>query len=219
MCTPFPCFLKPPDLAVPDMMVPDDMTQMSTATPGSGYTVLKPFRNQQQREVNRVLGDGNCLFRALSKAITGVEDHHISLRKIIAEFEPDNQTLFKLIHEAILSNNFEVHYKNIKRQYIWGTTTEIIAAATLLQVDVYVATDSYRPGSVAWLLYTPKPVSLLTNPPVTYLNKHNFTQELQVQWIELTHVSSIHFDTTKPMKGLRLDRPKLEGSSGVLNLL
>jgi len=48
-----------------------------------------------------------------------------------------------------------MHSKNIKKQYIWG----IIAAATLFQTDVYVATDSYQPGSVTWLLYTPKPVS------------------------------------------------------------
>jgi len=47
-----------------------------------------------------------------------------------------------------------MHSKNIKKQFIWGTTTEIIAGATLFQIDVYVATDSYRPGSVTWLLYS-----------------------------------------------------------------
>ena len=146
------------------------------------------------------MGDGNCLFRALSKAITGVEDYHSHLRKTIAEFESDNCTLFKPIHEVILSTNFETHIKNIKKLYIWGTTTEIIAAATLFQVEVYVATDSYRPGSVTWLLYMPKPVSLLKNAPITYINGHKCTQENQLQWIELTHVSSIHFDTTKPVK-------------------
>lgn len=219
MCSPFPCFLKPPGLAIPDMMIPDDMTQTTTTTPATGYAILKPFLRTQQREVDRVLGDGNCFFRALSKAITGVEDYHISLRKAIADLESDNHPLFKPIHEAILSTNFETHSKNIKKQYIWGTTTEIIAAATLFQIDVYIATDSYRPGSVTWLLYTPKPVSLLRDIPTTYLNKHKFTQDCQVQWIELTHVSSIHFDTTKPVKDFRLDRPKLEGSSGVLNLL
>ena len=32
-------------------------------------------------------------------------------------------------------------------------------------------------------------------------------------WIELTHVSSIHFDTTRPLKGSTLTRPELEGST------
>ncbi|XP_065893101.1 DNA (cytosine-5)-methyltransferase PliMCI-like [Dysidea avara] len=43
ICSPFPWFLKPPGLAVPDMMVPDDMVKISTMTPSTGYTVLKPF--------------------------------------------------------------------------------------------------------------------------------------------------------------------------------
>ena len=34
-----------------------------------------------------------------------------------------------------------------KKQYKWGTSTEITAATTLFQMKVYhVATDSYRPG-------------------------------------------------------------------------
>ena len=71
---------------------------------------------------------------------------------------------------------------------------------TLFQVEVYVATDSYRSGVPTWLVYTPKPVSLLKKAPTTYLNRHNFSREHQLYWIELTHVSSIHFNTTKPMK-------------------
>ena len=174
---------------------------------------------KQQREVNRVLGDGNCLFRALLKAISGIEDYHSHLQKAIADFESDNQTLFKPIHEAILSTNFENHVKNIKKLYIWGTSTEIIAAATLFQLEVYVATDSYRPGIPTWLVYTPKPVSLLNNAPITYLNRNKINHEHQLHWIELTHVSSIHFDTTKPMKGCKLNRPILEGTASRSNLL
>jgi len=67
------------------MMILDDMTQTTTTTPATGYVVLKPFLHTLQREVDRVLGDRNCFFRALSKAITGVEDYHISLRKAIAD--------------------------------------------------------------------------------------------------------------------------------------
>lgn len=97
----------PAGLAVLDMMVPDDMVQISTSASGTGYTVLNPFLYKQQREVDQVLEDGNCLFGALSKAVSGVEDYHSNLHKIIADFESDNHILFKPIHEAILSNNFE----------------------------------------------------------------------------------------------------------------
>lgn len=75
------------------MIVPNDMTQISTTAPGTGYTVLKPFLYTQQREANRVSGDGNYLFRTLSKAISGIEDYHTNLHKTIADFESDNHTL------------------------------------------------------------------------------------------------------------------------------
>jgi len=42
------------------MMIPDDMTQTTTTMPATGYVVLKPFLRTQQREVDRILGDGNC---------------------------------------------------------------------------------------------------------------------------------------------------------------
>ena len=200
------------------MMVPDNMVQISTSAPGTGYTSLKPFLYKQQRQVDRVLGDGNCLFRALSKAISGTEDHHPHLRHAISDFESDNWTVFKPIHEAIISTNFENHIKNIKKLYIWGTSTEIVAAATLFQVEVYVATDSYRQGIPTWLVHTPKPVSLLKNTPITYLNRYNLNLVHGQQRIELTHISSIHFDTTKPIKGFKLKRPQLEGTASRLNL-
>jgi len=95
-----------------------------------------------------------------------------------------------------------------------GTSTEITTVATLLQVKVYVATDNYRSGVPMWIWYTPKPTSLLTNASVSYLSKHNVNISHNFYWIELTHVSSIHFDTTMPLKGSTMThRPKLEGST------
>ena len=94
MCSPFPQFLKPPGLNVPDIIIPDDISNTSASVVPTGYSLLKPFLNEQQRKAYRVLGDSNCLFRALSKALSGVEDYHTHLRKAIAEFEETNQTLF-----------------------------------------------------------------------------------------------------------------------------
>jgi len=82
---------SPPQLCtstwnIPDIPIPDDMLPKSLSAPQTGYTVLKPFLQQQGREPDRVLGDGNCLFRAPSWALTGVEDHHTDLRRTIIEF-------------------------------------------------------------------------------------------------------------------------------------
>ena len=136
----------------------------------------------------------------------------ITIFTYVAEFEMDNENLFRPIREAVNRTKFNTHAQNIKKQYTWGTSTEITAAATLLQMEVYVATDSYRPGIPIWLQYT-KPASLLANATnLTYLSKHNINIQRNIQWIELTHISSIHFDTTKPLKGCcTLSKPKLEG--------
>ena len=75
MCIPFPSFLKPPSLNVPDMIVPDDLNPTSATQ--TGYTILRPFLNEQGREIARVLEDGNCLFRAICKAIYDTEDYHL----------------------------------------------------------------------------------------------------------------------------------------------
>ena len=87
MCSPFPQFLKRPGLNVPDIIIPDDMIPNKSASViPTGYSLLNPFLNEQQRKAYRVLGNGNCFFRALSKALSGVEDYHTHLRKAIAEF-------------------------------------------------------------------------------------------------------------------------------------
>ena len=39
----------------------------------------------------------------------------------------------------------EDHVKRLKQSSVWGTTVEIIAAATMLEIDVYEATISLVP--------------------------------------------------------------------------
>ena len=71
-----------------------------------------------------------------------------------SDFESENYTLFKPIHEAILASNFENHIKNIRKLYTWSTSTEITAAAILFQLQVYVLIDNYRLGITTWLVYS-----------------------------------------------------------------
>ena len=126
------------------------------SAPKTGYEVLKPFLFQQGREPDRVLGDGNCLFRALSRALTGVEDHHIALRKTIAEFEASNTTVFQPLHSAISQAiPFSEHLRNIRKLSVWGTNLEIIAAVSLFQLDIYLATETYHLRVPTWLLTLP----------------------------------------------------------------
>ena len=98
-----------------------------------------------------------------------------------------------------------------------GTNLEIIVTATLFGIDIYVATDSYRPGKPLWLKYCP-------NAMATRQLQQSSTRDLtstfptsgvlqQKQWLELTHVNSCHFDAIKPASSIQLSRPFLEASN------
>ena len=122
--------------------------------PGSiptGYSVLLPFLREQGWVPDRVLRDGNCLFHALSLQLTGVQDHYMGLRRIIAQCE----SKIKGIHATINRTLFAEHLKNIRKTCTWGTNLEIIATSTLFGIDIYVASASYRPGKPMWLKYSP----------------------------------------------------------------
>ena len=201
-----------PGTNIPDIPIPQDMLPKPPSAPKTGYEVLKPFLFQQGREPDRVLGDGNCLFRALSRALTGVEDHHIALRKTIAVFEASNTTVFQPLHSAINQTPaipFSDHLRNIRKLSVWGTNLEIIAAASLFQLDIYLATETYHLGVPTWLLYPPKPMFTLSNREL----KGRLSDKVNVTggWIELLHVTNSHFDSIKPLPGHchKLVRPHL----------
>lgn len=74
--------------------------------PRSGYALLQPFLQKQARKLHAVIGDGNCLFRALSHQLTGDEQSHITLRKIIVDFEALNPQVFARLVVAINEREF-----------------------------------------------------------------------------------------------------------------
>ena len=86
--------------------------------------------------------DGNCLFRCLSKVISGSEEHHAKLRDEICRYMvSDGKDIIGLYFNQVLSPIPSEHlirtcmYNNGN----WGTNAELIAASALLQMDIYVA--------------------------------------------------------------------------------
>ena len=117
MFKPNPWLVSPPGSQIADIPIPDE----------TGYAALSPFLHQQGRSIERVLGDGNCLFRSLSHQLTGTQDHHLILRKTITKFEQSYYGMFQQLHNTINRTPFSSHIKTC----IWGTTVEILADAGL----------------------------------------------------------------------------------------
>ncbi len=107
------------------------MLPQKLQTPHIGYNIITPFLNAQGRTIERVLGDGNCLFCALSLQLTGDQEHHLMLRKIIANSEAKFE-LFKKFHLAVNQTDYVEHQKNMSQSCTWGTNLEVIVTATII---------------------------------------------------------------------------------------
>ncbi len=189
-------FVALPGSNLDDIPIPEGFCSKPCAGPQSGYNLLIPFLQQQNRRIYRVLGDGNCLFRALSFQLTGTQDHHLELRKLITNFEKNNEEVFSGLHNAINCNtSFSEHIKNMKKTCTWGTTVEILACSSLFQADVFFATDSYCLGQATWIKYSPR------TAPSSDLSRSTFISHLKMknEWIEIIHVSQTHFDAIEPV--------------------
>lgn len=176
--------------------------------------MLVPFLKKQDRAIDGVLGDGNCLFRALSLQLTGDQVHHLNLRRIIAQCESKLKA-FEGIHAAINQTKFSEHVKNIRKTCTWGTNVEIIATATLFEIDIYVVSDSYKPGRPTWLKYSPSlsaTKELHGSPAIKDLSStFPVLPQRKNQWLEIAHISRCHFDAIKSITIGDRCRPVLEG--------
>ena len=165
---------------------------------------MEPFLSLTNRKVDKVLGDGNCLFRALAKQITGISKKHAELRQLLMTFEEINHPIFARLTATLEPPiTFAEHIKSRKQDRCWGTTVEIFAAATLFNIDIYEATDSLVPGTPRWMKFSPRKYSTIKG-----LEKACFNT-LNVQWIEILYTDKCHYDSIISADGKRLSCPPL----------
>jgi len=92
-----------------------------------------------------ILGDGNCLFRALSYAITGRQVYHAEVRnKIINHMRSIEKFLVPHMNTSL---NCYLHKTGMTQSGVWGTDIEILSASSLLSTDIFVYTkfgDTYK---------------------------------------------------------------------------
>ena len=130
----------------------------------------------QHRKLKKIIGDGNCLFRALSYFIHGSEDFHTIMRQQLVDFVHSNKAVFV---PYVLSGTIETHILHMKHDRIWGTQVELQAIATLTQRDVFVLTDSFGgTTNTRWMKYTPLDP---TNYNLIYLPEDEYPRSLNSQ--------------------------------------
>ena len=109
--------------------------------------VGQPLSKYEPELTDNIKGDGNCLFRCLSKITTGSKKSHLQLRSIISRFIASEGTTklgwyFK--PKQTTPCQYLNHENLIYRESIWGSDFEIIAASAILNADIYLANNDYR---------------------------------------------------------------------------
>ena len=130
--------------------------------PSHSNSSIMLLLSKQNRTLDRIEGDGNCLFRAISKELFGDDTHHKNLREIIIEYILTNPESFK----QFLSNNSETifeHCQTVSKLGTFGTPIEIYALAYFMYIPIYVYSMVGLASMWRWLQYKPKQI-LKYNP-------------------------------------------------------
>ena len=152
------------------------------------------------RKVIPIIGDGNCLFRALSFVLYGNETCHKNVRELLVQFISQNQANFK----PYICGDLETYLDKMKCTGVWGTSVELLAAASFLCIPVFTLiphTSTYK-----WLKYKPLCEDMLTFPSQNPPSK----QLLELNHIELLNVQGCHYDCIVSLDGsYPMDEPPL----------
>ena len=119
----------------------------------------------QGRKRHSIIGDGNCLFRALAYIVYGTEDLHAKMRSLLVDFVSNNQPLCQPL---VISGKLEEHIQYMLHSRQWGTQVELQAASTLFQMDLYTLRQSPQTHEYGWTRYKPHEATNLQFPTENY---------------------------------------------------
>ena len=108
-----------------------------------------PLLKAQDRIVDAIIPDGNCLFRALSKALFAVQSGHLKIRQLLVNFIQLNAKEFS----GLCNGSIASHCAGMKVPATFGTQAELYAAASLFQIPVYVFYKRSEEEGWEWMMY------------------------------------------------------------------
>lgn len=183
----------------------DSETDINETCSYSVYKCLKEFLKRTGREIDSIIGDGNCFFRAVSKILYGNQRFYGEIRHAVVDVMDEYPEKF----EAFTDEPISKHIKEMRADKVWATQTEIYAAATLLNRDIYILSPEYDNGrSYRWLLFKPQ---FSYNKTVTGCRCY----------ITLCHTHGNHYDRIVSETGkcnCSLSAPELSGVKAVVDL-
>ena len=169
------------------------------------YSYLKALLLSSDRQIDAIKGDGNCFFRALSKIIYGAQGFYDEMRQAVVDVQEKHPKRF----EQFADDPMEEHIAKMRLDKTWATQTEIYAAATLLQREIFILSpDQRKADSYRWLLFSPQ-------------FRYSSDIECCRCYLTLCHTHGNHYDRIAPMDGrcnCDLPPPEMSGVKGTVDL-
>ena len=140
------------------------------------FTPRMPSTICEPRTTDHVLGDGNCLFRDISKENTGTEKTHMAVRnKVVFVLQNPSHTKNFESYSGHADMTEYVSQSRMGDNATWATDNEIVAAASPLDTPIVIHTQLST--GKKWLRYDPLcvvPPLLNTELCVDLTNYHEY---------------------------------------------
>lgn len=139
---------------------------------------------------HETIGDGSCLFRAVSLYLYGNQDHHEQLRQDSIKYIEENWSELK--NHILLDNNKNPNKRNYCRQMrktsTYGTSIEILALSEIYQINFHVY-------SIRNIINT-KTIEIIDPPTIISKRPHNKIINLLL----IGNPAAGHFELLKPYR-------------------
>lgn len=116
----------------------------------------------------KILGEGNCFFRAVSFSLTNSEDFHNVIRNSVCNHMIENRVLFQPFLNCEQCVESHISSTRMLHEGTWATEVEIFATAHLLNTDLYTFSGG------RWIKFSGNDVepSMQIRSEGIYLNHH-----------------------------------------------
>ena len=201
-------FLIPPGVTLPGSVIPGHKpTQVPTVV---ALARREEFLNTQSQQCHCVVGDGNCMFRAVSHQLYSREEFHLELRSVVQETLECNAHRYSCLW--IGNDSFSEHIKAISQPGVWGTQVELQLISDYFSVPVFIGMPNSE-GVYNWCAFKPKfdafpqgSISKLLMPGYPFSSKEGSHIEI------VQNTANSHYDSVIPIsKSAFLDVPALKG--------
>ncbi|GAV00498.1 hypothetical protein RvY_11337 [Ramazzottius varieornatus] len=151
-------------------------------------------------KIRKMMGDGNCLFRAFADQVEGSETNHSFYRTKVVQHVADHKDEYAIFHEQEEEKTFDERLKKLKKNGTFGGQESLVAFARVFKRVVFV--------------HQPDEKITLQLPPCQDVDPSRFKQ-VHILYTGGNHYDSIRFDEQneaikRPANVLLLSDPNKE---------